>query len=71
MQRTMYICGRSWKPGLEFWVSNIKGASGADWGYSPDRTKAIPLTITNALAFVHDSMCVGAATVFVEKAKQQ
>lgn len=44
MKECVAICGYSPRASAFFYVSDLPGNGGADWGWTPDRKKALALT---------------------------
>jgi hypothetical protein len=58
-----FICSRLWKPGRVFYVREVLGEGGADWGYVDERRKARPISTYWARRFIADMQRVGATGV--------
>jgi hypothetical protein len=41
---TKFNCQRQWKPGLVFYVRELPGDGGADYGYTEEPGKAVPIS---------------------------
>ena len=66
-QRTVgnTICSRQWFPnnGTRFYVANVPGDGGRDWGYTTEPAKALPLNAYFVRRFVADCRRVGTTAV--------
>ena len=59
-----YICSRIWRDNLPvFYVRELPGEGGVDWGYVEERRKARPVSTYWARRFVADMRRVGAIGV--------
>jgi hypothetical protein len=58
-----FICSRLWRPGLVFYVRELPGEGGADWGYVDEPKKARPVSTYWARRFIADMRRVGATGV--------
>jgi hypothetical protein len=71
-QRTLghTIAGRPWSynPPVFFYVAQVVGDGGVDWGYTRDKSKALPLNTYFLRRFQADCQRVG-ATPLTWKAK--
>lgn len=54
-----YICYRQWDTCHTFYVSEVRGNGGVDWGYSPDPRQAIKLSRRQMQWFKADCARVG------------
>ena len=67
MQRTNgnIIAGRQWNKRTFFYVAQVPGDGGTDWGYTTEYGKALPLNQHFARRFAADCRRVGASAVLV------
>jgi hypothetical protein len=61
-----YIASRTWNPVTKqtFYVANLPGHEGVDWGYTKERSKALPLSRYWARRFsAHCARCSDMASI--------
>jgi hypothetical protein len=63
LSKPHFICSRLWQPGLTFYVRELPGDGGADWGYVRLGTNAVPVSAYWAKRFIADMRRVGAKGV--------
>ena len=61
-----FICGTQWNKQTYFYVAQIKGDGGADWGYTTDYKKALPLNKHFAKLFKADTEYCGRSASITE-----
>ena len=65
---TKQIAYRFWSPKSPAWyVSEVKGNGGVDWGYTTDITKAVVLNINQWKSFAKDCRDVGSVAFALAK----
>ena len=67
-QRTQgnLIASRQWNARTLFYVAQVPGDMGADWGYTTERAKALPLNRHFAKLFAADCRAVGSVARLTE-----
>lgn len=58
------IASRMYLPNVRFYVAQLPGEGGADWGYTTDARKAIALSRYWARRFASDCRRMGSRAIF-------